>query len=377
MNYFDDLYLNINQFDLRKLEGIRVKAIEGGFLDYKLRKYVPAELESENNEHVKVNIKLKGSLSDHWRDPVKWSFRVKIDKDQDAIFGMRKFSLQSVERRGFIVDKLYHSILEDMGVVNLQLDYVNLFINGNYTGQYIVEEFFKESILNRLNLPLGPIFKFDYSSYWTAFNWRNLESKPVRKKHEVDNFKNYPVKHYSLSTKDEVAYSENKAKAEDLMNAFTNNKKTTSEVFDINKLGAFFAVNTLFFNQHPAYNTNIRFYYNPSSEKIEPIGYDIERIHEVDLKKETTASENYFPTPNADYFMIRKYFSDSLMTISFHKKLSALINSNIVENNLEKIDPLNQEFKIFFGAKWKGVDKLIRSNLKELKKLNDTLLKFN
>ena len=52
--------------------------------------------------------------------------------------------------------------------------------------------------------------------------------------------------------------------------------------------------------------------------------------------------------------MIRKYFSDSLMTISFHKKLSALINSNIVENNLEKIDPLNQEFNFFFGAKWKG-----------------------
>ena len=124
-----------------------------------------------------------------------------------------------------------------MGVVNLQLDYVNLFINGNYSGPCIVEEFFKESILNRLNLPLGPIFKFDYSSCWTAFNRRNLESKLVRKKHEV---------------------------------------------FDINKLGALFAVNTLFFNQHPAYNTNIRFYYNPSSEKIEPIGYDIERIHEVD-----------------------------------------------------------------------------------------------
>ena len=36
MNSFDDLYLNINEFDLRKLEVIRVKSIEGGFLDYKL-----------------------------------------------------------------------------------------------------------------------------------------------------------------------------------------------------------------------------------------------------------------------------------------------------------------------------------------------------
>ena len=194
---------------------------------------------------------------------------------------------------------------------------------------------------------------------------------------EKDNIKNYVIKGNNFSPKNDLIYSKNKTKAIELINDFKNNNKTTSEVFDIDKMGAFFAVNTLFFNQHPAHNTNIRFYFNPVSEKIEPIGYDMERIHFVDLKNDTSISENYFPTSNSNCFMIRKYFSDTLMTIAFHKKLSELINSDIVENNLERIAPINQAFKNFFGNNWKGVKTPIRSNLKELKKLNYTLLKSN
>lgn len=135
------------------MENTRVKAIEAGFLNYNLRKYLSACLTMEINGEFNVKVKLKGSLSDHWSDPVKWSFRVKTKSENDSIFGMKKISLQSVERRGFIIDKLYQSILGDMGVVNLKIDY----INKNFVGVYMVEEFFDSSILTRLKLPLGPI----------------------------------------------------------------------------------------------------------------------------------------------------------------------------------------------------------------------------
>lgn len=71
-----DLNLRISWSDLRILEGYRVEAINSGFLNYDLRKNVPVKIDF-GNETFKAKTSLKGSLGDHWLDPVKWSFKIK------------------------------------------------------------------------------------------------------------------------------------------------------------------------------------------------------------------------------------------------------------------------------------------------------------
>lgn len=123
------------------------------------------------------------------------------------------------------------------------------------------------------------------------------------------------------------------------MDSFRLGSLITSEVFDVDKLGTFFVVNTLCFNQHPAYNTNIRFYNNQITGLLEPIGFNLERIHilEINRKNFEYEGEDHIPSEKASYFMTKKYFEDSLKRKSYNSNLKRLANSDYVEKSLEEI----------------------------------------
>ena len=62
--------------------------------------------------------------------------------------------------------------------------------------------------------------------------------------------------------------------AQALLELFRRGELKTSEVFDIDLLAKYYAINTLMGDVHPAYWHNVRFYYNPMTSLLEPAGYD-------------------------------------------------------------------------------------------------------
>jgi len=62
--------------------------------------------------------------------------------------------------------------------------------------------------------------------------------------------------------------------AKNVLEAFRRQDLQTREAFDIDKLATYFALNTLFGSPHASDWTNIKFYFNPLTSKLEPIGFD-------------------------------------------------------------------------------------------------------
>jgi len=62
--------------------------------------------------------------------------------------------------------------------------------------------------------------------------------------------------------------------AKNLLESFRQERLSTSQVFDAVKLARFFAICDLLGNYHATGVVDLRFYYNPITSVLEPIGYD-------------------------------------------------------------------------------------------------------
>ncbi len=130
-NYFkaskakpEEFIIDIKQTNYDKLAYNRHIALEKGILMTDNRDEVPADI-TWQGEKYQVKLRLKGDLPDHWEHPDKWSFRISVSGD-NAIMGMKNFSIQTPETRGSLNEWLYHKFLDYNGLIALRYDFVNV-----------------------------------------------------------------------------------------------------------------------------------------------------------------------------------------------------------------------------------------------------------
>ena len=63
-------------------------------------------------------------------------------------------------------------------------------------------------------------------------------------------------------------------KAISLLEGFRRRELKTSDVFDVKQMAKYFAVADLCGAEHATRWHNVRFYYNPVTSRLEPIGFD-------------------------------------------------------------------------------------------------------
>lgn len=95
--------------------------------------------------------------------------------------GMKKFSLQSYQRRCGVCDWFFNRILRRNDVLALRYNFVEAYLNGDRLGLYIVEETFDKYLVENNNYREGPILKFDEENFWdnriiSLFNKSDIES---------------------------------------------------------------------------------------------------------------------------------------------------------------------------------------------------------
>tara|TARA_B110000971_G_scaffold62556_1_gene63967 strand:+ start:1095 stop:2360 length:1266 start_codon:yes stop_codon:yes gene_type:complete len=323
---FEKVELLIGDKSLRKLEESRVLAINRGCLLDSFQYKTKAKLMCRGVKHD-VKVKLKGTLASHWIEPLEWSFRVSLEKDTTVFNDLRIFSLQSRNQRGVYADYYYHKVLNLFNVINLKYEYVEMYVNGIYLENYTVEEFFDSPLISRNNRPAGLIFKFDSDRLWEISTSKDYETKNFSFDLYEDMYSTAPLKFYKNR------FPKNEKRSNDIefvkktIDSFKKEEKLTHEIFDISTWGAYFAVNTLFANQHPARLTNLRFYFNPETRLIEPIGYDLEHINS--LTKVEDYTDIFWVNENRNEVSVfyRQLFSDSLMMNSYILNLQEIVNS--------------------------------------------------
>tara|TARA_Y100000589_G_scaffold296731_1_gene304053 strand:- start:1774 stop:4443 length:2670 start_codon:yes stop_codon:yes gene_type:complete len=334
----DKLYLSLNFKAMSHLQKERDQTLINGYINPFLRKEVSGKIKYKNKS-IPVKVRLKGDSIDHLENN-KWSMRVK-GKNGLTILGLREFSLQQPSTRNYFGELLYHLLLQSEGLPSLRYKFKTLIFNGKNLGTYAIEEHFDKRLLENNNYREGPIIKLSEKNMFIEYD----------KRYKI--FKKWlPTKEYQYGEKfsEVIPFNKNKLsrdklkfnqflRARNLLHMFLLGERKIEDTFDIELTAKYFALNDLLFVSHANAWNNIRFYFNPITAKLIPIGYDAD----VPIKM----SSNSYPELSIDRNLFNFFDSQVFVKqyITFLEKYSdqefledfLLRNNEKIQKNLLKI----------------------------------------
>lgn len=265
------MIIDIKQKNFDKLKYKRYEALQRDLIVTDEESYVPASI-SVDGKSYKVELRLKGDYTDHLEGK-KWSFRIKV-KGDNAIWGMKRFSIQSPERSGYIKEWVLHRFMKYEGLIGLRYDFIDVVMNGKDLGIFAIEESFSKELIESNNRREGPILKFDESDYILMTKNQQIPAEQ-KQKLESDYYLNSDI----LSFRTEKTLSNEKLKQDfisgrSLLDKLRKHEISLSEAMDVEKAAKVFAVLSMMNVYHAVRWKNIRFYFNPVTQKLEPIAYN-------------------------------------------------------------------------------------------------------
>ena len=312
---------------LQALYARRAEALQVGFLIQEDGDMVPASIRI-GDRTVPVRLRLKGDMLDHLRSD-KWSFRIHT-RDGQQILGLRRFSLQSPDTRGFQAELLFLETLRRYGVLAPSYRFVKVVVNGNDVGVMAMEEHFARELLERNGRKDGVILKFDESLLWEsrrAKGERNQRSGGPFESHltaPIDAFQVARILESEPMTRQlEVGAG--------LLRAYVDGQLPASQAFDAELLGRYLAVAEAWEAWHAAVWPNMRFYLNPLTLRLEPIGFDAD-IREALGVGTTIFAEGILADQMLDDPAVRAAFERTL------QEIRAAVDSGKLIEELRRIE---------------------------------------
>jgi len=242
--------------------------------------FVAAEVSGGGKNNIKANIRLKGDWTDHLEHPNKWSYRI-VPNGENTIYGMRKFSVQHPKSRNYIWEWLFNKVVKDNDLVGLRYDFVN--VNLRITdidsiipmGAMALEESFDKILIENNRRREGLILSFDESQIWNERKQLRDLKLDLTKDFDLPAIGELPIKLYNENkTLASPVLAKQFEIAKNLLLGLRDNKLQLSEAFDVDKLTLYIALSNLFGGHHGLHIENIKIYYNPVTNKLEPISFD-------------------------------------------------------------------------------------------------------
>ncbi|WP_367389527.1 CotH kinase family protein [Lewinella sp. LCG006] len=267
-----DLKIDIDAKAFRKIKQKRAQALARGLLVSEKDDFVAAKITLDKQAY-NAEIRLKGDWLDHLKG-AKWSWRVKLGDDQ-AIWGMRQFSLQHPKTRYYLHEWVYHQLLENEGLLTPQYQFVELWLNGEYKGIYAFEEHFTSDLLARQQQPDGLIFKYNEDGFWQTQDYRMRYGKNVTPNlpdFEAADIEVFQPKRTLVDRLFSKAFLAGRTRMEQLRS--TERDTLNTPYIDVEYWAKFLALTDLCEAYHALRWHNMRFYYHPHTTQLYPIGFD-------------------------------------------------------------------------------------------------------
>lgn len=373
----DQIIIDVKHKDYQYLAYKRKIALEEGIL-HKVKTdlveansdWVPGQMRW-NGKTVKIELKLKGNFPWHWSDDQKWSFKVKV-KGGDTVLGMKSFALQHPKTRGYLVDWYLHQLLKSYcDLITIRMDFVELTVNGRDHGVYLFEEAMNNMILVNNEYPPAPIVRlYDWLLHnstdplFTDFTPELLNE--VYTQAPVDAFNRKEM----IKNDSQLMYFN---QAKNLLESFRRGNLLTHQVFNVEKLAKLFAIIDLFGYQHSTAYSNIRFYYNPFTSLLEPIGRDEKFIFDVSYLEGQSKKMKILASGEpeyVDYTVHQRWydtiFHDPVFVRYYIKALEEISDKNFLDKLFEKTDKEYKEklhilYRSFPAYRFKGKAILYRN----------------
>ncbi|MCD4781224.1 MAG: CotH kinase family protein [Candidatus Omnitrophica bacterium] len=265
----DRIVIDIKHKAFQKLEYKRQTAIKQGILIARADDDVPAVIQYKDRK-INVRLRLKGDwVHDHLTGE-NWSFRVKLRGDE-TMFGMRTFSLHRPSARNYVGEWFFHETLKREGVMGLRYRFVEVVINGKNHGIYALEEHFDRRLIENNQGREGIVLAFQEDLLWhNKLYWNmNIDFRRDMGFHSAD-IRAYELKRVLESPR----LSQQFLAGVELLERLRLKELPLSRVYDIHQWAKYYALSDLLGAVHSRTYTNQKFYYNPVTGRVEPIGFD-------------------------------------------------------------------------------------------------------
>ena len=278
------LGIRMDPKDVRKVEKKKWEAVATGILIAEDDDWVKVKLETANNE-IPARARLKGDWLDHVMGD-KWSLRIKV-KDPYAWNRLITFSIQSPATRLHLREWLYHKYLEAADVLTPRYDFIQVTLNDKDLGVYAYEEHFDKQIVESKSRREGPILKYAEDGFWQGYKQQvDLYGDELLTDRLENAYWQSEIKPFKESrTTASPSLVEQYNRAQNLLHAFKYGEADAQDVFDLELAARYFAITDLHTAYHGMAWHNVRYYYNPVTGKLEPIGFDGYGVHEPKLHR--------------------------------------------------------------------------------------------
>jgi len=329
------IYIEMKPEKYQKLAEQREQAMNDGVLVTSKKDYVKAVIRSDE-QSIPVKIRLKGDWTDHLQGK-KWSFRVKT-RGENTLFGMKRFSLHRPATRNYLMEWVFHRALSREDVLSLRYDFIALTLNGKDLGVYAVEEHFEKRLVESQRRREGPIIRFSEDYHWDdELRYRDF---PGTLRAGTGDYVASDIDSFQTGKwLSDPARRDLHNRAVTLLESFRRGDLTTSEVFDTGALARFVAISDVMGGEHGVRWHNTRFYYNPITARLEPIGFDADAGSPIlDLTYENPRDKHLYRSMFTDAAFLEQYLVE-LHRVSQPEYLDALFNDigDELENNLRVI----------------------------------------
>ncbi|MDG1915288.1 MAG: hypothetical protein P8I55_11960 [Crocinitomix sp.] len=324
----EEIQLLLSDGDYQFLKDKRQESLDRGIQVNKGDNYVNCKL-LYNGDTIKGEMRLKGHMTDHLEGD-KWSFRVKT---KEEVMGMYRFSLQNPATRNYAYEWVYHELLENEDVIHLKYDFIRLKLNDQDLGIYAIEEHFGQHLLRDNNRPPGAIIRWNPELYWEQ---RIDEFGGVYLDEGYSNYSSSFPEPYDqgvVEKNPELIRSYQKGAA--LLEQFRRGIKSTSEVFDVGKMAKFHAVIDLVGGYHSLDWSDVKFYYNVNTAKLEPVGYESFSVRETVKIAGQRTPEDY-ATIGFNYH--DRLFADSVFFAVYIEQLQRICDEEYFRAFTDKIE---------------------------------------
>ena len=202
-------------------------------------------------EKMRARIKIPGLSWDHFLHPRKWSMRVNI-KDKNSFKGTKQFNLLRPETRQYLIGYIANEIAKKYDIISIGYSPVQVLVNGKNMGIYLFEDFFNKYLIEKNKKKDSFIFTISPSSE------KNNDNVDLQIFHPS------PRK----ITNDQKIIISN----------IENQKYSFGQIIDKEKLIVLFAVGFIFDSWHHFDCSDLRFYYNPHTNLMEPILRELQSL---------------------------------------------------------------------------------------------------
>lgn len=329
-NEIETIKIDINFKNYQILKENRKIAHSNKLAERENFKWVKATI-SINQKKFKAKIRLKGTHSDHYNDPKKWSFNIKLKNK--TYNGIARFTIQPPKTSEFLNEWFFQKAIYHEQLISRRTGFYNVIVNGHRLGLYFFQEGISKELIENNYLREGPVLSYD-KSLWV---------KNVNKEISTDNSffdSDIEVDYLNKIKSSQMLFKDLAVKKlEKLRQANVN----LDEIIDVEKFAKLMMLYTLMGSDEFDWR-DIKFYYNPITGLLEPIG------KELHIFKDNNMNLTYqLGKVNSKYEKNQKDFHEIFFKNEQFKKIYfSELNKAIKNNLIQKIINQNkQEFNRF------------------------------